>query len=390
MSTDYAYLAHCLASLAGIPVRFYMDGKFQKLYHHTQFKPDLAILEEPNIFRSQQNVSYYMDENFLYYGLFRVTGQNVALILGPVAQITVDHRTAGNILRHMGEPQTRVQEILRYFSAMPAYPLRNFLQILCAVNYFINGEKLDVSQLLTGNEDFPPMPVEESTADSRHYTTHNTMELEARMLSDVQHGRVDAIRELFREPTGGQAGTMARDTLRQQKNLLICTATLVTRAAIKGGLNCEEAFALSDNYIQKAELMGRIEDLVRLNSQMVLDFAQRVNRENHLTRNSELLHKTRQYVLRHIDQPIRTEDISRELGMNRTYLCSAFREETGMTLMQYVTQVKLDEAQRLLQVTDKSISEIAYYLGYSSQGYFQNVFKKVLGVTPGKYRQKSG
>ena len=70
MNTDYGYLAYSLSTLAGLPVRLYRDEKFQGLYHHTKFRPDLAILEEPNIFRNKENVSYYMDENFLYYGLF--------------------------------------------------------------------------------------------------------------------------------------------------------------------------------------------------------------------------------------------------------------------------------------------------------------------------------
>ena len=61
-------------------------------------------------------------------------------------------------------------------------------------------------------------------------------------------------------------------------------------------------------------------------------------------------------------------------------------EETGMTLGQYVTQIKVDEAKRLMDVTCKSIAEIAEYLGYSSQSHFQRVFKKASGMTPGEYR----
>lgn len=46
---DYDYLAQSLAALAGVPVRIYMDGTFRGLYHHTKFKPDLAITEETNM-----------------------------------------------------------------------------------------------------------------------------------------------------------------------------------------------------------------------------------------------------------------------------------------------------------------------------------------------------
>lgn len=390
MQTDYHYLAQSLAALAGLPVRVYVEGKFQKLYHHIKFKPDLAILEEPNIFRSSANVSYYMDEQFLYYGLFRAKSDDVALIIGPVAQITLDNNTARDILRHIGEPLSRTQELLNYFASMPAYPLRNFLQILCTINYFINGDKLDLNQLLTGSEVFPPIPAEDALFNNRSTVTHNTIELEKRMLAAVQYGRIEDIQNLFREPPVGQAGTMANNAIRQQKNLLICTATLISRAAIQGGLSYEVAFALSDNYIQKAELLTNFEELVTLSTQMVLDFTQRVARQNNLVNHSELIRKARQYILKHIDQPIKTEDLARKLGMNRTYLCTAFKQESGMTVNQYITSVKMQEAKRLLDVTDKTIAEISYYLGFSSQGYFQNTFKKFFGMTPGTYRRQSG
>lgn len=55
------------------------------MYHHTKFKPDPAIPEEPNIMRSEESVSYYMDDNFLYYGLLRVKRDAVALLIGPVS-----------------------------------------------------------------------------------------------------------------------------------------------------------------------------------------------------------------------------------------------------------------------------------------------------------------
>ena len=101
---DYVYLAESLASLTGLPVRLYTAGRFTHLYHHTRFKPDLAITEEENIFRNSGNVSYYMDENFLYYGLFRSKREGIALVIGPVAQTAVDHGLAVRILRRTGGP----------------------------------------------------------------------------------------------------------------------------------------------------------------------------------------------------------------------------------------------------------------------------------------------
>lgn len=386
MNTDYEYLAHSIASLAALPVRLYRDGVFQGLYHHTKFKPDLAILEEPNIFSNSDSVSYYMDENFLYYGLFRVKKYAVSLLIGPVSLMPVNTASAAKILRSMGEPVIRAKELVDYFSSIPSYPLRTFLQILCTVNYFINGEKTDVGQLLL-NEELPTLEPPASHSQP-NYEIHNTMELEEWMLSCVEHGRTEDILAMFSAPTAGRAGEMASDALRQQKNLIICTATLVTRAAIRGGMNQEQAFALSDMYIQKAELMADVLSLTRLNAQMVLDFTKRVEAEKIGIHQSKLVRKARDYILAHIGESVTTEAISRELGLNRTYLCKLFTEETDFTINQYVTQVKMEEAKRLMTITKKPVSEIAEYLGYSSQSYFQKVFKKQYGITPGEYRNR--
>lgn len=384
---DYDYLAQSLAALSGVPVRIYIGGKFAGLHHHTKFKPDFAITEETNIFRDPGNVSYYMDDNFLYYGLFRSVKDSVALVMGPVAQVTVDRAMAVKILRTMGESAGRAGEIMDYFSAIPAYPLRNFLQILCTVNFFLNDEKLDVSQLLLTEEELPPIPPSTNKEEQpAPHGTHNTDEVEALMLSCVEHGRVDEIQALFRRPIEGRAGTMAADAMRQEKNLMICTATLVTRAAIRGGLDRATAFSLSDTYIQKAELMKDYAGLLRINARMVEDFTRRVADARCGSGPSPLIRSAREYVLSHLDKPITTEDLSRALSMNRTYLCKRFQEEMGITVNHYVTAVKMDEAKRLLEVTKKTSAEIAEVLGYSSQSYFQSVFKKSTGKTPGEYR----
>jgi AraC-like DNA-binding protein len=287
----------------------------------------------------------------------------------------------------MGEPVSRAKELADYFAAMPAYPLRTFLQILCTVHYFINGEKTDISQLLLG-EELPAFQTIPSPKAAQEPALHNTMELEEWMLSCVEHGRTEDIQAMFRSPTTGRAGAMATDVLRQQKNLIICTATLVTRAAIRGGLDRETAFALSDMYIQKAELMADVLDLTRLNAQMVLDFTKRVEAEKCGSGHSELVRKVRDHVLSHIETCVTTDTLAKLCGMNRTYLCKLFAEETGMTVSQYVTGIKMEEAKRLMDLTPKTIAEIAAYLGYSSQSQFQRVFNKYAGITPGEYRKK--
>lgn len=65
-----------------------------------------------------------------------------------------------------------------------------------------------------------------------------------------------------------------------------------------------------------------------------------------------------------------------------------FKEELGIHIGSFITRCKLEEAKSLLAYSKKSLAEISSYLCFSSQSYFQNVFKKQYGITPMQYREK--
>ena len=71
-------------------------------------------------------------------------------------------------------------------------------------------------------------------------------------------------------------GALAHNELRQRRNTFVCSATLISRAAIAGGIEPETGFALSDRYIQKAELLEKSGDIARLSMDMLLDYTKRV------------------------------------------------------------------------------------------------------------------
>ncbi len=66
-----------------------------------------------------------------------------------------------------------------------------------------------------------------------------------------------------------------------------------------------------------------------------------------------------------------------------------FKEELGIHIGAFITRCKLEEAKSLLTYSNKSLAEISSYLCFSSQSYFQNVFKRKYGITPKQYREKA-
>ncbi len=84
------------------------------------------------------------------------------------------------------------------------------------------------------------------------------------------------------------------------------------------------------------------------------------------------------------------EDMAARFYMSRPYLSARFRQETGMTLTDFILNEKTEEAKRLLRWSDKTAAAIGAYLGFSSTAHFSRVFKKYAGLTPREYRERRG
>ena len=87
------------------------------------------------------------------------------------------------------------------------------------------------------------------------------------------------------------------------------------------------------------------------------------------------------------DQSVLNET-AQAVGYSKSYMCRRFSEEMGMTVLQYITLLRMDKAKELLLNSENSISEIAELLYYSDLTRFCKVFKKHTGQTPTQYRQQ--
>ena len=137
---------------------------------------------------------------------------------------------------------------------------------------------------------------------------------------------------------------LAADQLRQIKNTFIVTATLISRAAIRGGMDVDEALSLSDVYIQKCELMNNVERIANLQYHMVFDYAERVEKLRYEKQPSKLVQEVTKYIQRHLSEPISTENIAKSLFLSRSRLSVKFKEETGENLIDFILKEKTEEA----------------------------------------------
>ena len=95
----------------------------------------------------------------------------------------------------------------------------------------------------------------------------------------------------------------------------------------------------------------------------------------------------KKYLNKNYHLPLRLEDVANELEISTFYLSRIFSSQSDFSLFQYLTDVRINEAQKLLCENRYIIKDIASMVGFESVGYFSKVFKKHVGCSPTEYRE---
>lgn len=104
-------------------------------------------------------------------------------------------------------------------------------------------------------------------------------------------------------------------------------------------------------------------------------------------KNNLLVQKIKLYIEQHLADSLNLATISRVVNYNETYISRLFKQLTGTSLSEYISQEKIKKAKQLLSSTNESIQNIAAVTGFDTSQYFSLVFKKMTGVSPSTYRK---
>ena len=179
------------------------------------------------------------------------------------------------------------------------------------------------------------------------------------------------------------------DPLRQAKTSIVVFITLVSRAAMEGGLSPEVAYPLGDSYIQQVEDCRDSGELTALSGAMYHDFVYRVHHQNVNRDYSLSIQKCCDYIDLNLERKIRLKDLAVLCGYSEYYLSEKFQAETGESINRYIRRKKLERAKLILETTSTPVTEIAELLAFNTVNYFIQCFRDAYGCTPAAYRAKS-
>ena len=102
--------------------------------------------------------------------------------------------------------------------------------------------------------------------------------------------------------------------------------------------------------------------------------------------NEDVVNQVKRYITEHLAEDTSLHVLADQVHFSQEYLLRIFKKQEGITILQYINDMKLDMAKQLLAGSELSVKEIAEKLGFASQGYFGRFFRSKMGFSPKAYR----
>lgn len=379
------------AKLLHIDLYYIRQETTECLWKHMQSSPvtENEVLRTGLVKASgeQEEPVIYQDKNQVIFLCIHDLERNEFLLAGPMALKKLDLVELHQFYKTYGMKTDRKQE-------PGVFTLTEVLTVTGLLNVIFTGCTIPEEELLQANcltvetdgrTEGEFLKFDFQTEEEGRY--HHSYREEKKLLDCVREGRVeDALR--MNMDLDIDTGRLSGDDMRHWQHLVIVAITLCTRAAIEGGLPPSEAYKVSDYYIRKSEACREISAFVAWRNKAVRDLTERVSRINSVRHGSNYVENAKNYVAAHYREKIYLADIAGKLCISPTYLSKLFVQVTDERLQDYIVRFRVERAANLLVYSEESISYIAEYVRFPSQSYMGRVFKKYMGMTPQKYRDK--
>lgn len=309
------------------------------------------------------------------------------ILLGPVLLNPVNEQVISEILIKTDLGLTKRASIKSAYDKLTVinharnYYLCQLLHNMLASNVCVS---IDMMQMPS---DMPQIKLEqiEPFVDMQNYN----YELERLFISKVVSGDVESVRAIFnKEVKAHYFVNLGMDNLRPIKNNGIMFAAVLSRAAIRGGVDPNLALSLADQYVSRIEDIYRHSELIALVEQIAITFTDQVLQISEVN-HASVVKKVSKYIHAHLSEQIRLNDVAEYVDLSPNYFSSLFKREMGIAFADYLNQIRIKESQFLLETTDYPIVDIAAATGFNNQNYFTTIFRKHTGTTPKQYRMKA-
>lgn len=404
---DLAYLAKLIHESFQLPVFYHAnENQSEILYWSTVIPEHPLLIDSIELFRTiakQGNglsgpiihETNYM-EQFAVVPVRRNGHCEAVLVIGPTIRKKANDSHFTELLNDHGSLVEERSKWLEYWGKLQTVDQLRFLHICVSANWMMNQEALDITDIIQLKLQYglakKQKKIELELSDWREYSIfQDGIATTNQLLGYIRNGdKNELMKQLvkFINSVGHIREKSSRSQLRSVKNLAICGITLSSRAATEGGMYDDLAGTLCDLHIKHIEELNEQSLVEAAVLDAIIDFADRVSqiRNNGV---SKAILVSKEYIYYHLFEEITLQQLSDVSRLNPNYLSQLFKKELGLTLMNFIQRERIEEAKKLLDLSNDTISSIGSRLTFYDQAHFIKVFKKHVGVTPKQYRNRS-
>ncbi|MEK3946642.1 helix-turn-helix domain-containing protein [Paenibacillus sp. FSL H3-0310] len=331
-------------------------------------------------------------ENYIILHLPSDNSNEGSIVIGPSLYAQPTEDSVVSLMRDHEVPLKFQEQWLNYYRSLTVLNKMRLYHTAMLLYSLVTGKTLTLSELLLDSrilayKQLPSGSLDLDISYRRENTwLHHEPMLEKNLFHYVKKGNKTELLRVQASFSEESYGLLSkRSQLRNKKNLAISCITLATRAAIDGGLYWEISYTLSDFHIQHIEELKDIPAVDHAVLNALCDFADHV-KESRMAKLSRTVALCQNYIFNHLYEELSLDRLAEVAGLNRSYLSLLFKKETGFTISDFIQLERIEEAKRLIEVPEISLSDIASRLHFNDQSYFTKVFKKYTGITPKQFR----
>ena len=316
--------------------------------------------------------------------------EGVLLRAGPVLQSPIPPGKLAQMIRGGLLPFRCKAELAAHYAACPVLDERHLFYSgkLLETLFYDDRTVSDLSEV----EPDTGTPIDDGyytqTLDYRmRQFQHVPYAIELEICRMIANGDTLNSQHVLRDINRMPRAKLANTPVRSLKNSLICSCTFMARAAISGGVKPDEAFTLSDAYIQQIESAPTTNHLTGFEAEMIKEFTTRVQTARG-SRYSTTVRQVIEYIDTHLSEPITLEEIASAVYHNANYLSGLFKRETGESMHNYIIKRRIEEAEYFVRHSSEPIADIASFYQFCSQSHFVQCFRRQTGQTPSACRNQ--
>ena len=372
-----------------------IDNRFRALLYEDFTYTDAFELWEHKI---KKNSLMRKTDDFLFsYMFLRVpeeylsAGDSSCLSIGPFSERRRNREEIYHIMQKKEIREHLFNDIAAFYDAVPVVEntvsfetvVRQFATGLFGCEYHLEYLPEDCVLFLGSNKILRtvkenPQMAKDTIAERYH--------VENELMEAIAAGDYDRAHSLHGKFVTYHIRPRAKTPLRNKQHLAIVLNTLCRKAVESGGVHPLYIDDLSTRFAVLINEVSSLADVNALSSEMIHKYCLLV--KNHAMKGySAVTKEIISYIDFHYTEDLNLNYFAGMFNMSKTYLSNLFKKETGVTLTDFIHQVRMRKAITLINSSALPITAIATACGYNDINYFIRVFKRTYGLSPKQYQK---